>query len=79
MVAVVTQYLQHSVQNYDFMGYSTNNESVRLKSGLSLQAESFMFQPFVALDIARKMYDSDITILPPMVYSDFLIGIDLFF
>ncbi len=64
---------------YDFMGYRTYNEGVKLKSGLSLQAESFMFQPFVAVDIARKMHDSDITILPPMKFADFLIGIDLYF
>ncbi len=63
---------------FDFSGYHTLNEGLRFGTGINFQSKSIMVQPFAALNIARTMH-GDVTILPKYIYSDFQIGVELFF
>jgi len=63
---------------FKFGAYDSFNEGIRFRTGINLQSRSIMFQPFIALNIARTMHD-DVTILPKYIYSDFQIGVELFF
>ncbi len=63
---------------FDFSGYHTFNEGLRFRTGVNFQSKTIMVQPFAALNIARTMH-GDTTVLPKYIYSDFQVGVELFF